>query len=250
LELVKLILYLIYKYFACGGAMKKLLQLLIITILSAAAIIFPTNQAIDLATTQMAGAAPTIQQLSANTTQIWGNSGGLMMSVAAQVTASRNPPGQALSLIQKKYLRPHFGDLVDRAQINYGAKLLDRWSNGDREVHVGAVDSAAQAFCDRIYLRDSYRPQDTAQMVLVAHELAHFQQCLQLGDITRFGSSYFAAYQKADQNYANNPFEKAARVQEQKFIKNLCQRIDCEQPRGRYYLNYHGVNTKLPIKIN
>jgi hypothetical protein len=150
---------------------------------------------------------------------------------------------------QKKYLRPDFGDLVDQVRVNYNAKLLDRWSNGDREVHVGEVDAAAQAFCDRIYIRADHQPQDTAQLVLLAHELTHFQQCLQQGGLQKFGASYFAAYQQASQDYASNHFEQAARTQEKQFIKNLCQQINCQNPRSRYYLNYRGANTKLPVKI-
>jgi hypothetical protein len=135
-------------------------------------------------------------------------------------------------------------------RVNYNAKLLDRWSNGDREVHVGEVDAAAQAFCDRIYIRADHQPQDTAQLVLLAHELTHFQQCLQQGGIQKFGTSYFAAYQQAKQDYASNQFEQAARTKEKQFIKNLCQQINCRNPRSRYYLNYRGVNTKLPVKIS
>jgi Domain of unknown function (DUF4157) len=239
--------------------MKKLLRRLTLTTLCTMALILPTAQSIDStqeiirqeATNQLANAAPTIQQLLQNTnnTQVWSSSGSVMMSLAAQVTANRNLAGQALSATQKKYLRPNFGDLVDRVQINYDAKLLDRWSNGEKEVHVGAVDASAQAFCDRIYLRASHRPNDTAQLVLIAHELTHFQQCQQLGGLTKFGASYFAAYQKAQQSYANNPFEKAARTREQQFIKNLCQQINCQQPPGKYYVNYQGVDTKLPIHL-
>ncbi len=238
--------------------MKRLLWLLALTIVSTVVIILPTNQAIDsasykisqLATTQIASA--TLQNLwqTTNTSQVWNHGGAVMMPLAAQITASRNPVGQTLTTAQKKYLRADFGDLVDRVQINYNAKLLDRWSNGDREVHVGEVDAAAQAFCDRIYIRAGYQPQDTAQLVLLAHELTHFQQCLQQGGLQKFGTSYFSAYQQADQNYANNQFEKAARTQEKKFINSLCQQIDCQHPRGRYYPHYRGVNTKLPVKIN
>jgi hypothetical protein len=29
----------------------------------------------------------------------------------------------------------------------------------------------------------------------------------------------------------------------------LCQQINCQNPHGRYYINYRGTNTKLPIRI-
>ncbi len=240
--------------------MKKLLQLLLLTTAIATAVILTTTTNLGSipsilrhqATTKLVAAAPTLQHFweSQNTTAVWGNTGGVMMSVAAQVTASRNPAGQSLNTIQKKYLRTDFGDLVDRVQINYDAKLLDRWSNGEKEVHVGAVDAAAQAFCDRIYVRASYQPRDTAQLVLIAHELTHFQQCTELGGLPEFGASYFAAYQQAHQSYEHNQFEKAARDREQQFIQHLCQRINCQQPRGRYYVNYRGVAVKLPIQLH
>jgi hypothetical protein len=237
--------------------MKRLLRLLALTIVSTAAIVLPSNQAIDsasnkishTASTKIAGATQKLWKTTDNS-EVWGNSGALMMPFAAQVAASRNPAGQPLTSQQKKYLRPDFGDLVDQVRVNYNAKLLDRWSNGDREVHVGEVDAAAQAFCDRIYIRADHQPQDTAQLVLLAHELTHFQQCLQQGGIQKFGTSYFAAYQQAKQDYASNQFEQAARTKEKQFIKNLCQQINCRNPRSRYYLNYRGVNTKLPVKIS
>jgi Domain of unknown function (DUF4157) len=240
--------------------MKKLLQLLLLTTAIAIVVIFTTTTKLDSlpgilrhqATTKLVAAAPTLQHFweSQKTNSVWSNTGGVMMSLAAQVTASRNAAGQSLTASQKKYLRTDFGDLVDRVQINYNAKLLDRWSNGEKEVHVGAVDAAAQAFCDRIYVRASYRPRDTAQLVLLAHELTHFQQCIQLGGLSQFGANYFAAYQQAHQSYEHNQFEQAARDREQQFIQHLCQHIDCQQPSGRYYVNYRGVAVKLPIQLN
>ncbi len=237
--------------------MNRLLRQLALTLVITAAIILSSNPAIDSAsnkishttTNKIAGATQNLWETT-NNSEVWGNSGALMMPLAAQVAASRNPPGQPLTAQQKKYLRADFGDLVDQAKINYNAKLLDRWSNGEKEVHVGEVDAAAQAFCDRIYIRAGHQPQDTAQLVLLAHELTHFQQCIQQGGLQKFGASYFAAYQQAGQDYASNQFEQAARIQEKKFIKNLCQQIDCQHPRSRYYLNYRGVNTKLPVKIS
>ncbi len=243
--------------------LKKLLWLSALSLLVVIAIIWPTHRAINSTRQQSATnvipkisdqlTGATIQDLwSANNTadSSWGKSGAMMMSLAAQVTASRNPAGQDLSDQQKKYLRPQFGDLVDRVKINYNSKLLDRWSNGEKEVHVGAVDSAAQTFGDRLYLRANHLPQDTAQLVLLAHELTHSQQCVQQGGLQKFGTQYFAAYQAANQNYAQNQFEQAARAQEDQFVKTLCQQINCQQPSGRYYPNYRGTKVKLPVKIS
>jgi hypothetical protein len=182
--------------------------------------------------------------------QPWGDAGSAILPATAQVMASRNPPGQAMDDQQKKYLRLMFGDLVDQVQVNYNAKLTDRWSSGDQKIHIGVENSTAQAFCDRIYLQASYQPGDTRQLISLAHELTHFQQCLQLGGIQNFGSSYFQAYYRANQKYADNQFEKEARANAQQFITTLCQQINCRNPSGKYYINYQGTNTKLPMQIN
>jgi hypothetical protein len=160
-------------------------------------------------------AAPTIQDLlksSSNPAEVWGSSGVVMFTVAEQVSAQRNPNPQALTAEQKKALRPVFGKLVDRVQVNYSANLMDRWSNGGKQVHVGSVDSAAQTFCNRIYLKEAYKPGDRQQIALMAHELGHSAQCERLGGAKKFGYSYFKAYYEAGERYADNVLEKEARA--------------------------------------
>jgi Domain of unknown function (DUF4157) len=160
-------------------------------------------------------AAPTIQDLfksSSDPAEVWGNSGVIMFTVAQQLSAQRNPNPQALTVEQKKALRPVFGKLVDRVQVNYSANLMDRWSNGAKQVHVGSVDSAAQTFCDRIYLKEAYKPGDRQQIALMAHELVHSAQCERLGGAKKFGYSYFKAYYEAGERYADNVLEKEARA--------------------------------------
>jgi Domain of unknown function (DUF4157) len=163
----------------------------------------------------------TIQDLlhSSEPAEVWGNSGIMMFNMAAKLTATRNPAGQALTSAQKKSLRPLFGDLVDRVQVNYNAQLMDQWSNGDQQVHVGDVDSAAQTFCDRIYIRDAYQPANRGQTLLLAHELAHSLQCERLGGANKFGYKYFKSYYQAGQRYGNNPLEKEARSIAQKMAR-------------------------------
>jgi Domain of unknown function (DUF4157) len=155
----------------------------------------------------------TIQDLlhSSEPAEVWGNSGIMMFNMAAKVTATRNPAGQSLTLAQKKSLRPLFGDLVDRVRVNYNAQLMDQWSNGDQKVHVGDVDSAAQTFCDRVYVRDAYQPANRGQLLLLAHELTHSLQCERLGGANKFGYKYFKSYYQAGQRYGKNPLEKEAR---------------------------------------
>jgi Domain of unknown function (DUF4157) len=160
-----------------------------------------------------AQSSATIQDLfkSSEPGDVWGNSGVVMFNVAAKLSATRNPVGQPLTVAQKKSLRPLFGDLVDRVQVNYNALLMDRWSNGEQEVHVGDVDSAAQTYCDRIYVKDAYQPTNRGQLFLLAHELTHSAQCERLGGANKFGYKYFRSYYEAGQQYAKNPLEKEAR---------------------------------------
>jgi Domain of unknown function (DUF4157) len=163
----------------------------------------------------------TIQDLlhSSEPAEVWGNSGIIMFNMAARVTATRNPAGQALTDAQKKSLRPLFGDLVDRVRVNYNAQLMDQWSNGDQQVHVGDVDSAAQTFCDRVYMRDTYQPANRGQLLLLAHELTHSLQCERLGGANKFGYKYFKSYYQAGKRYKNNPLEKEARSIAQKMAR-------------------------------
>jgi Domain of unknown function (DUF4157) len=160
-----------------------------------------------------AQSSATIQDLfkSSEPGDVWGNSGVVMFNVATKLTATRNPAGQPLTVAQKKSLRPLFGDLVDRVQVNYNSLLMDRWSNGEQEVHVGDVDSAAQTYCDRVYVKDAYQPTNRGQLFLLAHELTHSAQCERLGGSNKFGYKYFRSYYEAGQQYAKNPLEKEAR---------------------------------------
>jgi Domain of unknown function (DUF4157) len=133
--------------------------------------------------------------------------------------------------------------------VVYKAQLLDRWSQGDKETHVGGVDSSAQTYCDRIYIRAAYRPQDTDRLVLLAHELTHAQQCQQAGGISQFGERYFNGYYQGGQTYQDNPLEKSARRMEEKFTHQLCDAIGCPPRSGRYYVNYKGWGIKLPVNL-
>jgi Domain of unknown function (DUF4157) len=179
----------------------------------------------------------------------WSETGATVLPLAAQIMEIRNSPGVSLDAAQKGYLRPLFGDLVDRVTVVYGAKLLDRWSQGGKETHIGGVDSSAQTYCDRIYIRDRYRPHDTDRLVLLAHELTHSQQCDRAGSIGKFGERYFQGYYQANQNYQDNPLEKSAREIEKKFTRQLCRSIGCPPSSGKYYVNYKGWGIKLPVNL-
>ena len=193
---------------------------------------------------------PELPKLAAPTSELaWSETGATVLPLAAQIMELRNLEGVPLDPAQKGYLRPLFGNLVDRVRVVYQATLLDRWSQGGKETHIGGVDSSAQTYCDRIYIRAAYQPHDTDRLVLLAHELTHAKQCQQAGGIGQFGERYFRGYYHGGQTYQNNPLEKSARAMEEKFTRQLCVTIGCPPRSGRYYVNYKGWGLKLPVNM-
>jgi hypothetical protein len=193
---------------------------------------------------------PGLQEIAPPSSELaWSETGATVLPLAAQIMAIRNPQGMPLNQMQKGYLRPLFGDLVDRVRVVYEAKLLDRWSQGGKETHIGGVDSSAQTYCERIYIRAPYTPRNTDRLVLLAHEMTHAQQCLQAGGIGKFGERYFQGYYQGGQIYQNNPLEKSARAMEEKFTRQLCQTLRCPPRSGRYYVNYKGWGIELPVNL-
>ncbi len=193
---------------------------------------------------------PQIQAITAPTPELaWSETGATVLPLAAQIMEIRNRQGLPLTKPQKGYLRPLFGNLVDRVSIVHNAQLLDRWSQGGKETHIGGVDSSAQTYCDRIYIRGVNRPNDTDRLVLLAHELTHAQQCDRAGGIVQFGENYFKGYYRGGQTYQDNPLEKSARAMEEKFTHQLCDTIGCPPQSGKYYVNYKGWGIKLPVNL-
>jgi hypothetical protein len=138
----------------------------------------------------------------------WGNAGGAGYPAAAQWMRANNAGSQGWDENQKKYLRPHFGSLLDQVAVIYNANLIDEWSAAGYKIQ--QTESDGQTFCNRIYLNDPYQPNDSDQLVLLAHELTHSKQCQQLGGEGKFGFHYFREYKRAGQNYENNKLEKEA----------------------------------------
>jgi Domain of unknown function (DUF4157) len=236
--------------------MRKFYQFCALVLIAAAAtgMLFPhlLQDRFSVTNSTLAGTIhfPQLQQIATPTTaSAWGETGATALPLAAQIMAIRNSQGVALDEAQKGYLRPLFGNLVDRVTVVYQAKLLDRWSQGGKETHIGGVDSSAQTYCDRIYIRARYKPHDTDRLVLLAHELTHAQQCDRAGGISKFGERYFQGYYHSGQSYQDNPLEQSARKMEQKFTHQLCTKIGCPPRRGRYYVNYQGWGLKLPVNL-
>jgi hypothetical protein len=193
---------------------------------------------------------PQIQQLANPTPdRAWGRTGSTVLPVAAQIMAIRNLGGVELTAAQKGYYRPLFGNLVDRVRVVYEAKLLDRWEQDGKETHIGGVDSIAQTYCDRLYLRDPHKAGDTQQLTLLAHELTHAQQCAKAGGIGKFGFEYFQGYYHSGEVYQDNPLEQSARSMETKFARQLCKSIACPPSTGQYYANYRGSGLKVPVRV-
>jgi len=157
--------------------------------------------------------------------ELWGQAGIVAYQAAARWMYANNSSYRELDDIQKQYLRPYFGSLVDRVAIAYNARLMDGWLSADVQIDIGQVDAVAQTYCQRIYLEDSYKPRDSRQLALLAHELVHSRQCEQLGGISQFGYHYFKEYKRAGQNYANNIMEIVANNFENRFAGWLSQRL-------------------------
>jgi hypothetical protein len=142
--------------------------------------------------------------------RLWGEAGANAYQAAAKIMRSRHGGSVGLDDIQKKYLRPHYGSLVDQVVVVYNAKMMSEWSALGKNIKLSKVDSAAQAYCNRIYVKDSYQSGNRDQLLLLAHELRHAQQCQELGGEGKFGFHYFREYKRAGLNYENNSLEKSA----------------------------------------
>ncbi len=153
----------------------------------------------------------------------WGNAGGAGYPAAAEWMRANNGSSQGLDETQKRYLRPHFGNLVDRVVVVYNANLMDEWSALGYRIDLG--ESAAQTYCERIYVDDPYNSGDFAQIELLAHELTHSKQCEQLGGAGKFGYHYFREYKRAGQNYENNKLEREAFDFEEQFAGWLSNQL-------------------------
>lgn len=142
--------------------------------------------------------------------EAWGQAGSIAYQAAARTMRSKNGEGVPLDNVQKRYLRRYFIDYIDRVQIIYNSQMMDRWILGNVAVHFGQVETIAQTYCDRIYLRDDYQSEDIKQLSVLAHEMVHVRQCFQNGGLDQFGYQYFVEYKRAKRKYENNLMEREA----------------------------------------
>jgi hypothetical protein len=118
--------------------------------------------------------------------EAWGQAGSIAYQAASRTMRSKNGEGVPLDNVQKRYLRRYFIDYIDRVQVIYNAQMMDRWVLGNVAVHFGQVETIAQTYCDRIYLRDPYAPENMKQLGVLAHEMSHVRQCARVGGLDQF----------------------------------------------------------------
>ncbi|WP_206603131.1 hypothetical protein [Leptolyngbya ohadii] len=179
----------------------------------------------------------------------WGEAGSVAYQASARIMRERNGSGQGLDETQKQLLRLRFGGLVDQVSVIYGSRMMSEWCALGKCVNLGGVDSAAQTYCDRIYVSNSYRPNDTDQLVLLTHEIRHSQQCRERGGEGSFGFHYFREYKRAGQNYATNSMEVDAENTARDFTRNvICTQVGCTRS-VQHYPNYNGWGIDLPATL-
>ncbi len=142
--------------------------------------------------------------------EAWGQAGSIAYQAAAKTMRSKNGEGLQLDNVQKRYLRRYFIDYLDRVTVIYNAQMMDRWIFGNVAIHFGKVETIAQTYCNRIYLRAPYNSEDINQLAVLAHEMVHVRQCAQNGGLDQFGYQYFVEYKRANQKYESNLMEREA----------------------------------------
>lgn len=140
---------------------------------------------------------------------------------------------------RKGLLRKDFGNLVDNVEIMYEAWLY--------QFEKITVDPSAQTFGNKIYIEDRYRPGDEQQLMLLAHEMFHSQQCKELGGLTQFGREYFRQYFRAGLSYTNNFMEYEAR----RFTKCFGYRYQSDVQNELVFDNHWGrsITSIVPYKV-
>ena len=110
-------------------------------------------------------------------------------------------------------MKVKFGGLVDSTYVVTHARLTDKYcAAGTYCVHLGGIDTGAQAFGNRIYKTGGWNRRSVDDFLEIAHELQHIQQQSALG-LSTFGYRYFKSYTQVNQNYENVSFELEAKSQ-------------------------------------
>jgi hypothetical protein len=131
----------------------------------------------------------------------------------AEITATRNlqTAAQPLDATAQYYLRPWFGDLVEKVRVIWHARLNDHLELAGRVFSAG---SYAQTYGYQVYIASSQgarEPESAPQLVLLAHELVHTAQYVRYGeDLARFCHAYIQGWEQARGVYKHNPLEQEA----------------------------------------
>ena len=134
---------------------------------------------------------------------------------AAALMSARHQgkPRFPLSAEQKQWLRPFYGNLVDKVAVTYNARLMDYLGSFVGKALPG--ESAAQTYGYDIYVAHSYAPGDFDQVMLLGHELQHANQFEQYGrSLSDFGYHYFRSWARNGFKYSRNGMEEEASSRE------------------------------------
>lgn len=135
--------------------------------------------------------------------------GGRVCVQQAQAISKRHARGQRpLDPITQHYLRPWFGDLVDRVRVVWHADLRDGIEVAGR---VLLQNSRARTHGYAIYIdrrEGAPDPGDTRQTLLLAHEFFHVQQYVRFDEsLPRFCQQYISGWLKGGFVYEHNVLE-------------------------------------------
>jgi len=128
-------------------------------------------------------------------------------SAAAIAAANTTKLNSALDDDRKQLLRPDMGPLVDDVRVTYDAQLVELRVMGKSL----GTNADAQTFGQQIYVQGRYKPGDTDQLRLLAHEITHAKQFRSAdGNPFKFGFQYFREYYRAGFDYDDNVLELEA----------------------------------------
>ncbi len=161
---------------------------------------------------------------------------GLCMA-NAKTTKSRNIDygggPRNLSPTQKYFLRQRFGELIDRVTVIWNAYLNDHVTYDGRVVY---EYSGAQTYGYRIYIEDKQKPNNTDQIMTLAHELVHVQQYERYEkSLNKYCRKYMDRWVDAQFSYFDNELEHEAFSEEYKFASWLSSNFYDSSAEGFEY---------------
>ncbi len=132
---------------------------------------------------------------------LWGRAGKVAMPAAEKIMKARNKRKESLSNRQKHALRPIFGNLVDRINVRYSSKMLDKWSALGKEISLSGVDTVGQAYGYDVFVaypKSRFNTKPADMLDLLIHEITHVQQMRDIKNtVAVFPSSGFVSADSA-----------------------------------------------------